>query len=444
MNRLELEAKLATIKELSTLPETMAEIVRVCQEPEISLAQLATTVQRDPALSARVLKVANSPFYRRSQEIGSITQAISTMGANQARALALSISIHEFTSKIGNSIDHREFWRHSLCVACTAESIARKIKSPQVEEAFVLGCLHDLGIIVLDQVFSREYAEVCKSLSGERDMLSAERSILGTDHAVAGEMLAEMWSFPPLYAQAIGKHHELLSKGDAEVPQLVRILNLADRLATFSIEGVMSTAENDLPSRATLGDSLGLSIADLKQIVVDSLSSFLRTSTYMDIEVGSPLVLLEQAATQLYDLYTGLEQQFHELKETRDKLHEEQLRLAAYESLQAIVATFSHYLNNAAATISGRTQLLELALENNEIDDKTGVVAKSVAAYNKSSDQIVSVIASLKNLNVVETTVYHADTKIIDLAKGQRQDALIAPSAVGACEAAAVDADKLR
>ncbi|MFH2055254.1 MAG: HDOD domain-containing protein [bacterium] len=444
MNRLELEAKLATIKELSTLPETMAEIVRVCQAPEISLTQLANTVQRDPALVARVLKVANSPYYKRSQEIGSITQAVSTMGANQVKALALSLSIHEFTSRIGNSIDHREFWRHSLCVACTAETIARKIKSPHIEEAFVLGCLHDLGMIVLDQLFAENYAKVCKTLSEERDILSAERAILGTDHTVAGAMLAEMWSFPPLYAEAIGKHHDILRKADAKRPQIVRILNLADRLATFTIEGSMSSKDNDLPSRATLGDSLGLSVADLKQIVVDSLSSFLRTSAYMDIEVGSPLVLLEQAATQLYDLYSGMEQQFQELRDTRNKLHEEQLRLAAYESLQAIVATFSHYLNNAAATISGRTQLLELALEKNEIDDKTGVVAKSIIAYTKSSDQIVSVITSLKNLNVVETAVYHADTKIIDLAKGARQESLTAPSVASLGASAPVDAAKPR
>jgi HD-like signal output (HDOD) protein len=356
MNRLELEAKLATVKELSTLPETMAEIVAVCQESEVSLSKLATAVQYDPALAARVLKVANSPYYKRSQEIGSITQAVSLMGANQVKALALSLSLHEFTSCIGNSIDHREFWRHSLCVACTAEAIAKRIKSPQIEEAFVLGCLHDLGILVLDQLYPQEYAEVCRAFAGQSDIINAERSILGTDHAVAGEMLARMWSFPPIYAEAIAKHHDMLHHVDEKLPQLVQIVNLADRLATFTIEGTVAGHDADLPSRATLGDNLGLSVADLKQIVVNALSAFLRSSTYMDIEVGSPVTLLEQAAGRLYDLYSGLEQQFVELKETRQKLREEQLQRVAFESLQAIIATFSHYLNNAAATISGRTQ----------------------------------------------------------------------------------------
>jgi HD-like signal output (HDOD) protein len=427
MNRLELEAKLATVKELSTLPETMAEIVAVCQESEVSLSKLATAVQYDPALAARVLKVANSPYYKRSQEIGSITQAVSLMGANQVKALALSLSLHEFTSCIGNSIDHREFWRHSLCVACTAEAIAKRIKSPQIEEAFVLGCLHDLGILVLDQLYPQEYAEVCRAFAGQSDIINAERSILGTDHAVAGEMLARMWSFPPIYAEAIAKHHDMLHHVDEKLPQLVQIVNLADRLATFTIEGTVAGHDADLPSRATLGDNLGLSVADLKQIVVNALSAFLRSSTYMDIEVGSPVTLLEQAAGRLYDLYSGLEQQFVELKETRQKLREEQLQRVAFESLQAIIATFSHYLNNAAATISGRTQLLELALQKNEVDDKTGIIAKSLMAYAKSADQIVSVISSLKNLTVYETSVYHADTKIIDLAKGASQDNIEAP-----------------
>ncbi len=428
MNRLELEAKLATVKELSTLPETMSEILAVCQESEVSLSKLVTAVQYDPALSARVLKVANSPYYKRSQEIGSITQAVSLMGANQVKALALSLSLHEFTSRIGNSIDHREFWRHSLCVACTAEAIARRIKSPQVEEAFVLGCLHDLGILVLDQLYPQEYAEVCRATAGQSDIITAERSVLGTDHAVAGEMLTQMWSFPPIYAEAIAKHHEMLHHVTDDLPQLVQIVNLADRLATFTIEGTVVGHDADLPSRAVLGDNLGLSVADLKQIVVDALLAFLRSSTYMDIEVGSPVTLLEQAAGRLYDLYAGLETQFVELKETREKLREEQLQRVAFDSLQAIVATFSHYLNNAAATISGRTQLLELALQKNEIDDKTGIIVKSLTAYAKSADQIVSVISSLKNLTVYETSVYHADTKIIDLAKGAPQENIAAPS----------------
>ena len=438
MNRLELEAKLATLKELSTLPETMAEIVAVCQESELSLAKLVAAVQYDPALAARVLTVANSPYYRRSQEIGSITQAVSVMGANQVKALALSLSLHEFTSRIGNSIDHREFWRHALCVACTAETIAKRIKSPQVEEAFVLGCLHDLGILVLDQLFPQEYAEVCRALAGQSDIINAERSVLGTDHAVAGEMLARMWSFPPIYAEAIAKHHDMLHHVKEDLPHLVQILNLADRLATFTIEGTVAGKDADLPSRATLGDNLGLSVADLKQVVVDALSGFLRSSTYMDIEVGSPIALLEQAVAQLYDLYSGMERQFLELKETRQRLHEEQLQEVAFDSLQAIVATFSHYLNNAAATISGRTQLLELALQKNEIDDKTGVIAKSLTAYSKSADQIVSVISSLKNLTVYETSVYHADTRIIDLAKGAPQDNIKAPSAAKAGSAGGI------
>jgi putative nucleotidyltransferase with HDIG domain len=420
MNKLQLEAKLSQLKKLSTVPEMMAQILDACKDPELSVRRLAGLVQRDPALTSRILKVSNSPYYGQSQRVVSIGQAVSLLGVNRIKALALSLSLYDLTAKIGSHVDHREFWRHSLNVACTAELLARQVSLDLAEEAFVCGCLHDIGILALDQVCPDKYAEVCRAAAEHGDIVSAERAVLDTDHAAVGELLARMWNFPPEYCDAIGAHHDLFDDG-SDRPRLVAIVHLADKLATFTVEGQIAGREESIATRAALGDSLGLNNTALKKIVVDALSAFLEATSYLEIPVGEVSELLQQATDHLHELYCTAEDNYLELKQSRLRLEQEQLNRAALESLQAIIATFSHYLNNAAATISGRTQLLELALKQGEVDDSTGVVTKSIEVYHKSADQIVDVISKLKKLTVVETSIYHANTKIIDLANAWRK-----------------------
>lgn len=101
-------------------------------------------------------------------------------------------------------------------------------------------------------------------------------------------------------------------------------------------------------------------------------------------------------------------------------LDEEKLNKVALESLQAIIATFSHYLNNAVASISGRTQLLELALRDGRLEDTDAIISKSIQVYERNAEQITSVIDKLKKITVFKTAIYHDHTKIIDFEKEAR------------------------
>jgi signal transduction histidine kinase len=165
---------------------------------------------------------------------------------------------------------------------------------------------------------------------------------------------------------------------------------------------------------------LGLSGSDLKSIEYDALGKLLDSAQFLDMDVGSPLELLQKSTSQLYDLFAFTENMYNELKHAKEKLDEEKLNRVALESLQAIIATFSHYLNNAVAAISGRSQLLELALKNKQMEDPTGVLTKSLAVYEKSAEQITSVIDKLKKIKIFKTAIYHDNTKIIDFEKDLR------------------------
>ncbi len=400
----------------------MAEVLRICDDPDSSLSELGEVIMRDVALMARVLKVANSPYYGTSQEISSIRQAVLTLGAARVKSLSLSLSLYELSSKIGGRVNLKDFWRHSLNVACVAELIAKKVEPSLMEEAFICGCLHDIGVLVLDSIYAKDYAKVFQATAAGGDLVRVEQQLLEIDHATAGEMVARIWNFPSRYCETIAHHHDVIGlESERKHDKLSLIINLANRLATFALEISQSTDRTHLSNREIVASNLGLSSTDLKEIEYEGLSKLLVTAQFLDMDVGTPVELLQRSTAQLYDLYVQMEDMYKQLQATKDQLDEERLNKVALESLQAIIATFSHYLNNAVATISGRTQLLELAHKKGDIVDPTGILTKSLPVYGKAIDQILSVIDKLKKVTIFKTAIYHDNTRIIDFEKELRQ-----------------------
>lgn len=422
MNKLQFEARLSSFRTLSTLPAVMAEVLRICDDPDSSLSQLGEVIMRDVALTARVLKVANSPYYGTAQEVSSIRQAVVVLGAARVKSLCLSLSLYELSNKIGGRVNLKDFWRHSLNVACVAELIARRVEPSLAEEAFICGCLHDIGVLILDNVYAKEYAKVFQATAAGGDLIRVEQQYLEIDHAAAGEMVARVWNFPPRFCDTIAHHHDVIGlESERQQDKLTMIVNLANRLATFALEVSQVTDRAMLSNREIVASNLGLTSADLKDIECDALSKLLVAARFLEMDVGTPVELLQRSTTQLYGLYVQLEDMYRQLQETKDKLDEEKLNKVAFESLQAIIATFSHYLNNAAATISGRTQLLDLALKKGDLEDHSGILTKSLPVYDKAIDQILSVIDKLKRVTIFKTAIYHDNTRIIDFEKELRQ-----------------------
>ncbi|MCK4858589.1 MAG: HDOD domain-containing protein [candidate division Zixibacteria bacterium] len=125
MNRLQIEARLAGLQKLSTLPELMVQIIRICEEPEPSLTKLSDVVLSDVALTARVLKVVNPPYYGQAQQVSSISRAVSTLGANRVKALALSLSLYDLSQDRQSSRSQRLL--AALIKRCLHRRVDRKV-----------------------------------------------------------------------------------------------------------------------------------------------------------------------------------------------------------------------------------------------------------------------------------------------------------------------------
>lgn len=245
------------ILDLPTLPTVVAKIVQLVDNPRTSAATLAQLISSDPALTARMLKMANSAYYGFPRRIGTINLAIVVLGFNTVRDLAISASLAERIN-----IDHdgsdpmADFWDHSVATAVAARMLQRQTQNRQVGEAFVAGLLHDIGRLVVARYLPEEFHRVQDALAQSQEPLwSVELEVLGMGHPEVGSTLCKHWNLPEPICESIHYHHNPLGLEDNRT--LACILHVAEYMAHRSgrnphIEGRLR------PVEAGVAEALGL------------------------------------------------------------------------------------------------------------------------------------------------------------------------------------------
>ncbi|MEW6411828.1 MAG: HDOD domain-containing protein [Candidatus Zixiibacteriota bacterium] len=403
-------------KELSSLPQTLSEVLRVTKDDGASAQDLAEVLMRDPALTAKLLRVVNSPFYGMSREITTLTQAVVTLGTRAVSALALSTSVYDVTGKWQSSIDRIRFWRHSLEVAIASRLIAEAVRYPSPEEAFVSGLLHDLGLLVLEKSFGDKFASVWRQASSGEELLAMEENSWGTNHARIGQFLLEQWKIPASICEAVGKHHNQFPP-DVNEPEyrLPQIVVLANKISRFKVSRTSQQLPHELDHIDILRKNLNLPADRLRPIEEQLFSHTVEQAQFLEIDIGSPEDILTEANRMLYQHYHTVETLLKENTQMQKDMAQTNLEKAALESLKTITATFNHYINNAAATILGRAQLLELGVKRGEIIDNKNRTPLAIDVIINGVNTIQLVLEELRNLTSFDTAVYHDDTRIIDI-----------------------------
>ena len=226
------------ISHMSTLPEVTMRIVDVIDDPSSSARDLHQIVASDPALSSRILKVVNSSFYGMPRQIGSMNRAISLLGLNAVKNIAVAASLGKIfrsASAIPN-FDARELWDHSLKTAVACCMVAREAGSCCADEAFLAGLLHDIGLMVELQYDHSKFGSILGDLSIDpegipaQELILAEESSFGVNHQDLGAVLCEQWKFPRSLVSATANHHDPtpMNGDEAMMPWFVHI---ADRLS---------------------------------------------------------------------------------------------------------------------------------------------------------------------------------------------------------------------
>lgn len=248
MDRDEIRLTIRNIKNLPTLPGVASRILEVTQDTESNAMELADIVINDPAVSARVLNLANSSFYGFSQRITTIPQAVVVLGFDMIRSLALGVSVFQTLDSAPDtpSFERDAFWLHAIGCGTAAKIVARELDIRDEGTLFVAGLLHDLAKIILDMHFSDEYAEVIKAAEAtSRPSYLVEQELMGVDHAEIGAWLAFRWKFPDLLVNPIAGHHDL-SLAEDDFLRESTIVHLANNLAKRA--GIGLVFENPVPA----------------------------------------------------------------------------------------------------------------------------------------------------------------------------------------------------
>jgi putative nucleotidyltransferase with HDIG domain len=204
--------RLDHIKEIPTLPTIVFELNRYLQDPETSIKTVCDTIEKDQAITLKILKLVNSAFYGFQSKISDLRNAIILLGYNSVRNAIVSLSIIDsFSSKRVALMDFdiTEFWKHSLAVAVTSKNIAQLSRKESPDSCFVGGLLHDIGKVILAQYFHDLFEQVWTALQEQHlSFYEAEKNKLPIDHTIIGAHLAARWQLPEGLVEAIRWHHE--------------------------------------------------------------------------------------------------------------------------------------------------------------------------------------------------------------------------------------------
>ncbi|MFO7716751.1 HDOD domain-containing protein [Desulfosarcina sp.] len=202
--------QIATLKNLPTLPHILLNLFEACNRDSVDLEEIAAIVSKDPALSAKILKLVNSAYFGLSQKIQEINHAVVLVGTSGIRNMAICACVYEAfpKPKKNTNFNLKAFWWHSLRCAFLAKTIAAKIQAEQPDEAFVCGLLHDIGKVVLWVNFPAAYDGLLADCRSDGQRLTAVEARLGATHCEVAAWLLHRWKFQTVIADSARYHHE--------------------------------------------------------------------------------------------------------------------------------------------------------------------------------------------------------------------------------------------
>jgi HD-like signal output (HDOD) protein/ActR/RegA family two-component response regulator len=221
----ELRMQLGAVGALPPLPSTFAALQRALADTGIDLSKVSAIIEKDPAVSAKVLQVCNSAFFRLPRRVSTIKQAVNYLGLSTVRSMVLSAELFRPGKPLSPALDLGQMQRHALSVAAIARELAAD--APWAEDAFLAGLLHDVGFLLLARQFKDPMQQALEATAAGMPLAEAEQKYVGVSHGVAGGYLLGLWGLPYEVVEAVANH---------EVPTLVAH-------SSFDVLGAVAVAQ---------------------------------------------------------------------------------------------------------------------------------------------------------------------------------------------------------
>ena len=249
------------VKDLPIFPDVAVKILQLQEDNvDISFKELGSIILLDPALTAKILKVANSALYARQREVTNLQQALALLGFKMVKSLVLLVSASniysksrklqfEATSATITKISISMIWRHSVLTAFISKYIAiRKKYDDKKEDVFVAGLLHDIGRLVMMINFKDKYEQYISYLNQMQynDIREIEEMVFDINHQDLGKIVLEKWNFPQELIDSVAQHHVV--QVDSKYKLTVQIVELANVFAKVIAHENLSQSDKDIES----------------------------------------------------------------------------------------------------------------------------------------------------------------------------------------------------
>jgi len=253
------------------LSEPMARALDAIRAPHVDTRALSRLLMQDTILASKTFKLVNSPYFSSSsKQLASINKALMSLGAMKVKNIIIALVLQ----KLYDSDGPAGLFNHSIKCATACEFLANEYKCINPDDAFILGFLHDIGMVILKSKYGNEYFNIYNEAKGDFDaLLVSEQNIFGISHAELGARLCEKWKLPAILADSLRYHH---TPRDAKIPFAAGVTYLADRIISPKLE-TMEVDQDTLDYlQVSLTDAINLreKILAKSQIFLEELSDF--------------------------------------------------------------------------------------------------------------------------------------------------------------------------
>lgn len=299
------------LRSIPNFPVVVEQLSTLAAEEEPDIQAIVNTLKTDAGLTARVLRVVNSPFFGLTATITDMEHAVVMLGIAEIQNLAISVMLLNQQGKNTEIWDARaakRFWRHSLAVACATKLLARTLPGCPFEgHAFAGGILHDVGKIVMARCYPQHYPALLEQRG--MPLHAVEKALLGIDHAQAGEALCQHWRLPAPLVAAVAGHIEPQDEAFS-LPHLILVANGLAVLSGFSGLGKPSIA----PSFFDACRKAGLTQNSLTQ-VIQSLAGEVK-NVIADFQLGKEIILDEECQPRAFGIKVQIDLENQDIEKT--------------------------------------------------------------------------------------------------------------------------------
>ena len=226
------------LEKLDSIPTpsfVVSKVMELVSQPGVSASELTKVIEKDPNLTVRVMKLANSAYYGLPQKVSTLSHAVMILGFKTVRNLVTSIYMHDafFTSKLKTeAVSMDKLWWHLVATAIATESVSDAVGYINKEEAFLVGMLHDIGKIVMARLFP-SYVDAIIQLASASSItyLQSENKLGIPDHVSVIDHLIENWGFPHEIRAAVKFHHEPERVEEENLKDITYVSHAADIVA---------------------------------------------------------------------------------------------------------------------------------------------------------------------------------------------------------------------